>query len=55
MALRALSAWGVERWPSSAEGVLRATLADELDEGVREEIELVLAGKQIGEPKLEES
>jgi hypothetical protein len=55
MALRALSPWGIERWPSGAEGVLRATLADEPDKDVREEIELLLAGKQIEEPRLEVS
>ncbi len=55
MALRALSPWGIERWPSGAEGVLRATLADEPNTDVRDEIELLLAGKQIEEPKLEMS
>jgi hypothetical protein len=55
MALRALSPWGIERWPSGAEGVLRATLADDPNKNVRDEIELLLAGKQIEEPKLEVS
>jgi hypothetical protein len=55
MALRALSPWGIERWPSGAESVLRTTLADEPNKDVRDEIELLLAGKQIEEPKLDVS
>ena len=55
MALRALSPWGIERWPSGAEAVLRATLPEEPNKDVRDEIELLLAGKQIEEPKLEVS
>jgi hypothetical protein len=55
MALRALSRWGIERWPSGAEAVLRATLADEPDKDVRAEIELLLAGNQIEDPHLEVS
>ena len=51
MALKALSPWGIERWPADAEAVLRATLADEPDKVVRDEIELVLAGKPIEEPR----
>jgi hypothetical protein len=53
MALRALSPWGIARWPSGAESILRASLADEPDEDVRDEIQLLLAGKQLEAPKLE--
>jgi hypothetical protein len=55
MALRALSPWGMERWPSDAEGILRATVADEPDQGVQDEIARLLAGKQIEEPHLDGS
>jgi hypothetical protein len=53
MALRALSPWGVERWPSGAEGILRSALAIEPNKGVREKIDLLLAGKPIEEPHIE--
>ncbi|MBA2542599.1 MAG: hypothetical protein H0V17_23350 [Deltaproteobacteria bacterium] len=53
MALRALSAWGKARWPSTAEALLTSTLKDEPTKEVRDEIDLVLAGKQLEDPKID--
>lgn len=53
MALRALSPWGKDRWPTEAPALLERALQEEPDEDVRSEIETLLAGKQLedeGEP-----
>jgi hypothetical protein len=47
MALRALSGWGKGRWPPGAEAALQTALSREPDAGVRGEIELLLAGKEL--------
>ena len=49
MALRALSAWGVDKWPGDAKALLETTLEDEPDEDVRKEIRMLLSGKQLGQ------
>ncbi|HYO12056.1 MAG TPA: hypothetical protein VE685_02555 [Thermoanaerobaculia bacterium] len=49
MALQALAAWGRERWEPETEMLLRRALRDEPDEGVRERIEKVLAGRPLEE------
>jgi hypothetical protein len=54
IALRALSAWGKDKWPSDAEALLKTALSDEPDGNVRSALEAVLAGKPIEEPRLEE-
>lgn len=51
MALRALSKWGKSRWPSEVQPVLEAALKDEPDQDVKTELQTVLAGKTIDEPK----
>lgn len=47
MALRALSSWGKDRWPTEARALLQSALQEEPDEDVRSEIETLLAGKQL--------
>jgi hypothetical protein len=49
MALQALSVWGRDRWEPETEMLLRRALRDEPDEGVRERIENVLAGRPLEE------
>ena len=47
MALHALSPWGKTRWPADAELILRAALAEEPNEGVRINLERLLAGEPL--------
>jgi hypothetical protein len=47
MALQALSVWGRDRWEPETEMLLRRALRHEPDEGVRERIEMVLAGRPL--------
>lgn len=54
MALQALAAWGRERWEPETEMLLRRALRDEPDEGVRERIEKVLAGRPLEEEEEED-
>jgi hypothetical protein len=49
MALHALSPWGKSNWPGEAEAALRAALAEEPEAGVRKEVKVLLAGKQIAD------
>jgi hypothetical protein len=53
MALRAFSRWGRDRWPSDASELLATALADEPNDSVRSEVETVLAGNVIEDPKLD--
>lgn len=53
MALRALSPWGKDRWPSGAEELLRRTLKEDPNAHVRSALETLLAGKEIEEPRLD--
>lgn len=52
MALRAFSKWGKDRWPSDASDVLEATLEEEPDDTVRSELQTVIAGNVIEDPKV---
>lgn len=55
MALRAFSKWGKDRWPSDASDLLAAALEEEPDDTVRSELQTVIAGKEIDEPKVDVS
>jgi hypothetical protein len=50
MALRALSAWERDTWPSNAQGLLEQALGLEPNQSVREGIETLLAGKKMEPP-----
>jgi hypothetical protein len=50
MALRALAGWGRDRWPHDCADLLRAALAREMDEDVREAIQNVLDGRSLADP-----
>ncbi len=52
MALKALSPWGMDKWPPDAKNLLEKAQKEEPDEDVRGEIETLLAGKEIEEPQL---
>ncbi len=49
MALRALSAWGHDRWPEEARALLQQTLDDDPNDNVRNSIETLLSGKRLEE------
>jgi hypothetical protein len=49
MALRALSEWGMPRWPAEAVPALTAAREREPDEKVRARMERLLAGKPMGD------
>ena len=47
MALRTLAAWGAEHWPADVRPALEAALSAEPDDGVRDRIERLLAGRPL--------
>ncbi len=50
MALKALSPWGVDKWPEGARELLQVALTEEPNEDVRRNIETLLSGNEIEKP-----